>query len=622
MRRWFAARVSSEPRFITGQVREVEELFGTPLPGLPAGFLQGEDREPILVELSPRLRRTGRDLISFIYHSLSQPADTGERAISQHGRTVTPLDDFERELEAVLGTIIEQERRQGLMNLFWLAHAQHLADLLHECFSRPDVQPDIKYQMHPFLQGVHRNTLERVWVRYRHRPGNLLQRNLGAEFNPALIDCIIDDQLPLTERRVADLDFMTLLVEANKRFRLVFRDYRELQTVFRERLGQLLFRRDPRLLEVIRRSAPGLKIEADDERTRTRLLFNRHIITHLVADLASRAGGGVHSPVDRLELISQRGWSDLVLDYVDVVQAVKRSEALDLLRQAIGGVSLQRTETEVRSLFEAGRLYRFVPQAEICTQVRKVTLLFADVRGFTAISEGAVSERELAERLYEVFDPLAALVQEHHGVIDKFTGDGVMVTFGGSRESREDELNALRTAVAIQAMMAELRAAARTTFTIGISIHTGRAQTVDFVVDDRSTDRTLIGRNVNIAGRLSGSGERLGEEAPPAHTISGGPPRPADGDVWVDETGTLYNRGIVVSQDTVEELVLRGTAAPWIGGASSRGYRFLDERLRRIVLLEYVGDAKFKGVARSIGIYRLGVEEPETLGATQRQGLA
>ena len=622
MRRWFAGRVSPEPRFITGHVREIEELFGSPLPLLPAGPFDSEDREPVLAELSARLRRTSRDLIAFISQSLSQPPDTGERAISQHGRTVTPLDDFERELEAVLSTIIEQERRQGLINLFWLAHAQHLAALIGDVFSRADLKSDIKYQMHPFLQGVHRNTLERVWVRYRHRSGNLLHRNLGAEFNAGLIDSIIDDQLPLTERRLADLDFMALLVGTNKRFRLLYRDYREMQIAFRERLGQLLFRRDPRLLDVLRRHAPGIRVEAEDERTCTRPLFNRHVIMYLVATLAGGMRTGMPGPIERLELISQRTWSDLVFDYLDLIQAVRRSEALDLLRQAVKDVSIQRSEAEVRTLFEAGRLYRFVPEADICTRTRKITLLFADVRGFTALSEGAVSERELAQRLYDVFDPLATLVQEYHGEIDKFTGDGVMVTFGAMREGPQDELNAVRAAVAIQAMMAELRAAGRTTFSIGISIHTGRAQIVDFLADDRRSDRTLIGRNVNIAGRLSGSGERLGDDAPTGPMAAEESVRLNDGEVCVDEQGTLYNRGIAVSQDTVEDLVARGTAVPWLGGGARGGYRIFDEWLGRIVLLEYVGDAKFKGVARSIAIYRLGLEEPGGPGMAPAQGLA
>jgi hypothetical protein len=147
---------------------------------------------------------------------------------------------------------------------------------------------------------------------------------------------------------------------------------------------------------------------------------------------------------------------------------------------------------------------------------------------------------------------------------------------------------------------------------MGISVHTGRAQVAHFIVDDRTMDRTVIGRNVNIAGRLSSSGKIQGgtfggeawEDVPQARPAPG----VTRGDVWVDESGILFNTGIVVSQDTVEEVVRKGVAEPWTRGAV-HGYRIVDETEKKNILLEYVGDAKFKGVGRSIAIFRLGVEE-------------
>jgi len=84
----------------------------------------------------------------------------------------------------------------------------------------------------------------------------------------------------------------------------------------------------------------------------------------------------------------------------------------------------------------------------------------------------------------------------------------------------------------------------------------------------------------------------------------------------VDEEGTLYNTGIVVSQDTVEALQARVDTEAWQIGPR-RGFRFTDAELEKRVLLEYVGDAKFKGVGRAIAIYRLGVEGPGFQGAPQ-----
>ena len=609
MRRIFGARSPLEPRFIAGTVGEIEELFGSGIPDLPEGPAGSAPGERFLVDLFPPIRKSLRDLVEHIYRGLS--AGSGEQSAFASGKDAAAFDEFEQVLEKVLAAIVEQERRLGLMNLFWLGHSKVVADVLQEFFSQQGVKLNIKYQVHPFLAGVHRNPLDRVWARFKHQNGNTLRQNLGADFNTALIDCIIDDQLPLTEPSSLRLNFQQILVDNNKRFRLTFPEFREMHATFRERLREVLRRKDPRTLELIRRRLPDVRPESyDEERSMIRLLFNNHVVTYLLAEFTGAGEGTFRSPVNRLERATRRKWSDLVLDYLDLLQAVKRSEVVDLARQSVELVGHLQAEAEFRVRYEEGRLFRFYPDGEILKLARKITVVFADLRGFTAVSEGGISERELANQLYEVFDPFASLVERYHGRIDKFTGDGAMITFGFSRVTPDDELNALRTALAIQDMMASLRASGRTKFSMGISVHTGRAQVAHFVVDDRTMDRTVIGRNVNIAGRLSGSakihggafgGEALDDAAQTRVEGSG-----ARREVWVDESGILFNTGIVVSQDTVEEIVRQGVTEPWTRG-DVHGYRVLDEIEKKNILLEYVGDAKFRGVGRSIAIYRLGV---------------
>jgi len=611
MRRIFGVGSSVEPRFIAGAVGEIEELFGSGTPELPEGPAGSAPAEQFLVDLFPPIRKSLRELVEHIYRGLS--AGSPEQSAFASGKHAAAFDQFEQALEKVLAAIVEQERRLGLMNLFWLAHSKVAAEVLQEFFSQQGVKLSIKYQMHPFLAGVHRNPLDRVWARFKHRNGNALRQNLGADFNTALIDCIVDDQLPLTETSFARLNFQQILVDNNKRFRLTFPEFREMHAAFRDRLREALRRRDPRALEMIRRWLPDARPDAyEDERFMNRLLFNNRVVTYLLAQLTDTGEGMLKSPVHRLERATHRKWSDLVSDYLDLLQAVKRSEVVDLARQSVDVVGQLQAEAELRVRYEEGRLFRFYPDGEILKLARKITVVFADLRGFTAASEGGISERELAQQLYEVFDPFASLVERYHGRIDKFTGDGAMITFGFSRVTPEDERNALRTALAIQEMMAGLRASGRTKFSMGISVHTGRAQVAHFVVDDRTMDRTVIGRNVNIAGRLSGSakiqgsafgGEAL-DDAAQVHAEGGGARR----EVWVDESGILFNTGIVVSQDTVEEIVRQGVAEPWTRG-DVHGYRVFDEMEKKNILLEYVGDAKFRGVGRSIAIYRLGVGE-------------
>jgi class 3 adenylate cyclase len=608
MRRILEMAGGAEPRYVTGSAREIAELFGGGVPELPEGPLGTGEGDAFLVEIMPQLRQRMRSLVEFMYQGLLE-AGGSRTGRFQAERAATPLDQVEQLLERLLVAILEQERRLGLMNLFWLAHSLDVAELLADFFGRPGVRPALKYQLHPFLQGVHRNAFSRFAARFRHERENLFRRHLGAGWSPGLVDTVIDDQLPFTERELGRMNLAQVLVETNKRFRLTFAQFRTVQSLCRERLRDGLRRRDPRLLDALRRAFPGQRMEeAGEERTLTRACFHPLLLTYVLADVA-RPAPSVDHPVLQAERISGRSWGELVADYLDITQAVRRSEVVEMARRAVRLAGAQAAEGDLRRAHETGRLFRFGVEGEIWRMARPVTVLFADLRGFTATSEGAISERELAHHLYDVFDPLAGMVAQYRGRIDKFTGDGVMITFGFSRGTEADELNALRTALAIQGHMARLRAEGRTAFSMGISIHTGRAQVTHFIVDDWSMDRTVIGRNVNIAGRLSGSGKTQaaafddGWEEASQPTTGSEPPR----DVWVDADGTLYNTGIVVSLDTVEALVGRGTAIPF-KRAEARGYCISDDATGKKLLLEYVGDAKFKGVGRSLGIYRLAAE--------------
>lgn len=618
MRTLFESRTDLSLRYIEGTVPELDELFGSPLPELPVGDLTPGQGEAPLADVHSGLRNAFREMVEHAYRTLS--AKRGKDAEAEGpfawgGGPGTAYNRFEDALHAILTNILERERRLGLLNLFWLAHSRDAAEIIQDFFSQPGIKIDVKYQMHPLLQGSYRNARNKAWTWFKSQKGDKLRYNLGSRFNPRLIECIIDDQLPLTEVSMARLNLAQVLVEPNKRFRITFREFKEIYAASRERLREALQRKEARLLDLLRRTLPSLRPELyDDERGATKILFNTRVVIFLLSDLSGLGGKLQGNAVLKAAVGPGRGWSELLADYMDVLQAVKRSEAVDLARQAVNIAGPEHSEGVRRQMYDEGRLYRFHPEGELLNLARKITVLFADLRGFTRTSEGAVSERELTHHLYEVFDPLASIAERYHGKIDKFTGDGVMLTFGAAHLTRQDELNALRTALALQDMMRALRAAGRTHFEMGISVHTGRAQAAHFILDDRTMDRTVIGRNVNIAGRLSGSGKTqastfddeawIGTPQPAAKTRAGAQ------DVWVDEEGTLYNTGIVVSQDTVEEVVKLVDCEP-LAGAGGGGHRFHDEILRKNVLLEYVGDAKFKGVGRSIAIYRLGLEEEQ-----------
>lgn len=135
---------------------------------------------------------------------------------------------------------------------------------------------------------------------------------------------------------------------------------------------------------------------------------------------------------------------------------------------------------------------------------QKVSILFADLRNFTAISEDLPPERVL-EMLNEYFSRVTEVIFDHGGTLDKFVGDGVMALFGAPISKGNDAVRAVRAAVDIQRLMAELNRDARARgwpkLKVGVGINTGIV-TVGNIGGPRRMDYTAVGDAVNVAARL------------------------------------------------------------------------------------------------------------------------
>jgi adenylate cyclase len=135
---------------------------------------------------------------------------------------------------------------------------------------------------------------------------------------------------------------------------------------------------------------------------------------------------------------------------------------------------------------------------------QRVTVLFADVRGFTSISEHAPPER-VVQILNLYFSAMTDIIFAHGGTLDKYIGDGLMALFGAPSATPQDASNALTAAVAMQrrieVLNQELRAAGLPAISVGIGLHTGEA-TVGYIGSERRSEYTAIGDTVNLAARL------------------------------------------------------------------------------------------------------------------------
>ncbi len=171
-------------------------------------------------------------------------------------------------------------------------------------------------------------------------------------------------------------------------------------------------------------------------------------------------------------------------------------------------------------------------------EMRTVTVLFCDIRGFTAMTE-AMTPQEVVRLLNDHMTVMTRLVYEHGGVVDKFVGDLVMAVFGAPKSYGNDALNACRCALAM--VDACLRAAEseclRRDLRIGLGIATGKMVAGCMGSEDR-LNYTVVGEKVNLASRLcdvAGPMEILIDEK--TRTTAGS-------EMTVEPTGTPTFKGV------------------------------------------------------------------------------
>jgi adenylate cyclase len=145
---------------------------------------------------------------------------------------------------------------------------------------------------------------------------------------------------------------------------------------------------------------------------------------------------------------------------------------------------------------------------------QKVTILFADIRNFTGLSETLPPEK-IVEILNEYFTRVTDVIFDYGGTLDKYLGDGVMAVFGAPISKGNDAASAVRSASAIQRLVSEMNrdASARgwPRLGVGIGVNTG-VVTAGNIGSPRRIDYTVIGDPVNVASRLmahAGAGQTL-----------------------------------------------------------------------------------------------------------------
>ncbi len=193
------------------------------------------------------------------------------------------------------------------------------------------------------------------------------------------------------------------------------------------------------------------------------------------------------------------------------------------------GVLIAFTNHRLRKMFVDVRrhenLQRYLPQqvverllrrggAALEPVEREVTVLFSDIRDFTALSERQPPE-EVMRFLDEYFGHMVQIVKGHEGMMNKFIGDGLMAVWGVPEPQEDHAERALRAAIDMRRKLDELNGArvreGKKPIRIGIGVHTG-VVAAGMLGGAEQREYTVIGDAVNLASRIEGLTKQFGAD--------------------------------------------------------------------------------------------------------------
>lgn len=201
-------------------------------------------------------------------------------------------------------------------------------------------------------------------------------------------------------------------------------------------------------------------------------------------------------------------------DYAAI--AIENSRNFEELRRA-----KERETAQIRGSFErlvppsiVDRILANPETLELGGRRQEISILFADIRGYTAWSENEPPER-VVEMLNDYLSLAAEIVLAWDGTLDKFFGDGLMAIFNAPEEQEDHVHRAADAALALLRAAKEMHSRRGYGLSYSVGVHVGEA-VVGYIGTNRAMNYTAIGDTVNLAKRLQehGSpGQVLVEEA-------------------------------------------------------------------------------------------------------------
>lgn len=198
---------------------------------------------------------------------------------------------------------------------------------------------------------------------------------------------------------------------------------------------------------------------------------------------------------------------------LDIVPAILMVITLAIFNLSYGFIAETKKRKQIKHKFGeyvppelVEEMIEFPEQFSDQGDSRELTVLFADIRNFTTISE-SLSAHGLQTLLNRFFTPMTATIFKHHGTIDKYVGDMIMAFWGAPVSDQEHAINAVRAAFQmlreVEKLKPQFAAANYPPVNIGIGLNTGVMHVGNMGSQYRKA-YTVLGDAVNLGSRLEG----------------------------------------------------------------------------------------------------------------------
>jgi class 3 adenylate cyclase len=648
------------------------------LPPISETIVQdGDEREGYIVELSSSLMVSTREFLKLLDVQQQLQKDRMSPQESDVTQKYAVLRrEYINRIGARLIDLILQERRLGLYNLFWLVLSKYLVSLFERVLEeKGGKQTQRRIEMLPVISQTFQEVIQQV-TRYLQKEDDknrqhyskhidsTLSSHLGTAFNFEFSQSIIMAQIHLVFPELSRSNLtqcaQTIFTDENEKYHIGYDDFLTLYTGIRNYMEKRLRANDRMFSETV---ATVLRIPVETVRTMPLdiLQFQPTVISLFAEDIRRQPAKNSGRKKSLFKswgpqlgnAFGEDVWDFALADYLNFAKDLRRSEVIALLRKRImfmKDANAKIAERTGKSGLEDKISYQF-DRGRIVNDLRKVSLIFLDLRGFTELSAGDISDQELKLQLYRFFDPVVNIINHFNGTIKTYAGDGILASFGGRKQH---SLNAVRAAIEVQKFFMLLKQENKVAFNgMGIGIHTGLVEETYFFPDLSSpSHNTVIGLSANIVGRLS-SGKTEKTTTIDMHSvkalkdfIQANDPGIAIGSgaltmfedrlfqatkalqQWQDQqrqddrqagdsrlsvkvfSGVLNNQGIAISNETFKHIQSVQPLQEQEAGKSVR-YSYYDMVLQQNLTLIKAGDAVFKGIKGRFPVW--GVYTPETM---------